>query len=298
MRIRRYRHTAFRVRAAVFLLTGVLAVLALGLSAPNVQAATPTLQIVSPADHAIIGNGTPITILFAVTNFNLTAPGTGGPSNPSEGHVDVYVDNTWTMAASQSTIDLALPSGTYAIRLRLVMDNGTPLNPDVSSSITVTLTQGPAVGTPRIHITHVEIAYPDPHVVLDDDVILSFAISNFSLVAPGRGVPVPNEGHAAVYLDGAYHKAVVSFGPVPFSDLPDGDHTVMLRLVDDAGNPLTPDAFDSITLRIQASPVVDINPYLIDAQIVLVIAILVVLLYRNWGRELFAGWLGRIRRKP
>jgi hypothetical protein len=284
------------MRSAVLVLAVALVALVLGISAPDVRAAAPTLRILSPANDAIIGNGTPVAIIFAVADFNLTAPGTGGPPNRNEGHVDVYVDDTWTMSASQPTIELALASGTYNIRLRLVMDNGTPLSPDVSSSVTVSVTQGPAVGAPRIEITYVEIAYPDPHVVLDDDVILSFKITDFALVPPERGTPVPNEGHVAVYLDNVYIKAVVSFEPVPFSDLPDGEHTVTLRLVDDAGNPLSPDASDSITFRIQSSPVVDINPYLIDAQIVLAVAMLVVLLYRDWGRDVFAGWIGRLRR--
>jgi len=282
--IKRSESRILSLRAAVFVLAGALLVLVLGVSAPTVRAAGPALTILSPADRAIIGNGTPVAVIFVVSGFNLTPPGTGGPPSPTEGHVDVYVDGVLTVAASQETIVLPLASGTYAILLRLVSDNGTFLNPDVTSSISVTVTQGPAVGVPQIEITYVEIAYPDPRVVLDDDVTISFQITNFTLVPPGRGEHVPNEGHVAVFVDGRYNKAVTTFEPIPFSDLPDGDHTITFQLVDDAGQPLTPDASDSITLRIQASPIVDINPYLIDAQIVLAIAIVIVLFYREWGR--------------
>src|SRR5439155_561342 len=79
-----------------------------------------------------------------------------------------------------------------------------------------------------------------------------------------------------------------AFRPIPFSDLVDGDHTVMVRLVDDAGRPLTPDASDSVTFRIQFAAIVDINPYLSITQIVLAGAIFVVLLYRGPGRNLLA----------
>ncbi len=284
------------MRTAVFVLAAALVVLVLGLSASSVRAAPPTLRILSPANNAVIGNGTPVAVIFAVTDFNLTAPGTGGTPNPNEGHVDVYVDGVWTLASSQETIELPLSSGAYDIRLQLVSDNGTALIPDVSSSITVTVTQGPAVGAPHIEITYVEIAYPNPGVVLDDDVTISFRISDFALVPPGRGAHVPNEGHVAVYLDGVYNKAVLAFEPVPFSDLPDGDHTIMLRLVDDAGQRLSPDASDTLTIRIQSSPVVDINPYLIDAQLVLAIAILAVLFYRHWGRTILAALASRVGR--
>src|SRR5438046_10072793 len=63
-----------------------------GLMAPNVRAAPgPTLSIVSPADNAIVGNGSPVAIVFAVTNFNLTEPD-AGPATPDSGHPAGLVD--------------------------------------------------------------------------------------------------------------------------------------------------------------------------------------------------------------
>ena len=294
--IERSERTTFSMRAAVLVLVGALLVLVLGLSAPGVRAAGPTLTIISPADHAVIGNGTPVAVIFVVSDFNLTPPGTGGPS-PTEGHVDVYVDGLLTMATSQETIELPLASGTYAILLRLVADNGTSLNPDVTSSISVTVTQGPAVGTPRIEISYVEIIYPTPGLVLGRDVTISFRVTDFALVPPGRGEPVPNEGHVAVFLDDVYVMAVTAFRPIPFSDLVDGKHTVTVQLVNDAGRPLTLDASDSVTFQIQFAAIVDINPYLQIAQIILAVAIVFVLFYRGWGRNLLATLSGRVGRK-
>jgi len=287
----------FSMRALVFVLAGALVALVLGLSAPGVQAAAPTLRILSPANNAVIGNGTPVAVIFVVTDFNLTAPGTGGTPSPNEGHVDVYLDGVLTMAVSQETIVLPLASGTHTILLRLVSDNGTALSPDVTASISVAVTQGPAIGTPRIQISYVEIMYPTPGLVLGRDVTITFSVTDFALVPPGRGEPVPNEGHVAVFVDGAYYMAVTAFRPIPFSDLVDGDHTVMVQLVDDAGRPLTPDASDSVTFRIQFAAIIDINPYLSITQIVLAGAIFVVLLYRGPGRNLLATLSARIRGK-
>src|SRR2546421_5023266 len=281
------------MRTVVFVLIGVLVVLALAASAPSVRAAGPTLTIVSPADHAVIGNGSSVPVIYVVSDFNLTPPGTGGPS-PTEGHVDVYVDGVLTMAVSQETIDLSLASGTYTILLRLVSDNGTALIPDVTSSISVTVTQGPAAGRPRIEISYVEIMYPNPGLVLGRDVIVSFRITDFALVPPGRGDPVPNERHVAVFLDAVYYMSVMAFRPIPFSDLVDGEHTVMVRLVDDAGQALIPDASDSVTFRIQFAAIADINPYLSITQIVLAGAIFVVLFYRRLGRNLLATLSARL----
>src|SRR5437867_13273932 len=154
------------------------------------------------------------------------------------------------MAASQETIPLSLASGTYTILLRLVSDNGTALSPDVTSSISVTVTQGPASGTPHIEISYVEIMYPTPGLVLDRVVTISFRIRDSAIVPPGRGEPVPNEGHVAVFLDGAYYMSVMAFRPIPFSDLVDGDYNVTVQLVNDGGRPLTPDASDCVNFRI------------------------------------------------
>src|SRR5207249_11526168 len=97
----RSKRTMFSMRALVFVLAGALVALVLGLSAPGVQAAAPTLRILSPANNAVIGNGTPVAVIFVVTDFNLTAPGTGGTPSPNEGHVDAYVEVLLTIAVRQ-----------------------------------------------------------------------------------------------------------------------------------------------------------------------------------------------------
>ena len=272
----------------------LLLVLVLGTAPPTVRAAGPTLTIVAPAEGAVIGNGTPVSVVFVTSGFNLTEPGMGG-GNSTEGHVEVFVDDALVTLASRPTVDLPLPSGTHGIRLRLVSDNGTGLTPEVSASVAVTVTQGPAVGTPRIEITYVEIAYPDPGVVLDDDVTISFRVTDFALVPPGRGTRVPNEGHVVVVLDGTIYRTLTSYGQIPFSDLPDGLHTVTLRLADDAGQSLTPDVSDTVTFRTQREAVVDINPYLSIAQIVLGLAILGVLFYRGPGLDRLERIVRRVR---
>src|SRR3989442_11379240 len=104
--------------------------------------------------------------------------------------------------------------------------------------------------------------YEPGGLVRGGEVTIAFGVRDCALVSPGRGESVPNEGHVAVFLDGVYYMSVMAFRPIPFSDLVDGEHTVMIRLVDDAGRALTPDASDSGTFRIQFAAIIDINPYL------------------------------------
>src|SRR5205807_1680595 len=279
----------------VVLLVAVLGLLfGIGLPTADVRAAPPppTLAIVSPVDHAVIGEGSRLVIVFAVENFHLTEPGTtgAGPAT-NEGHVNVSVDGNLAAVVSQPTVVLALDSGTYQVQLRLVSSNGTPLTPDVSASITVTLTRGPAggAGAPRIAITYVEILYPIPGDLWGDDITISFRISNFTLVPPGRRQSVPNEGRIRVLVDGLVFKDITSYQPAHFSDLPDGDHTVTMRLVDGAGQPLNPDASDSTSFRVEGeqkvAPIPDLGPYLLTAQLGLGAAIVGILYVHDWRRK-------------
>lgn len=229
-----------------FLLVTVGSLIVAGIAAPNVRAAPgPTLSIVSPSANAVIGNGSPVVVVFAVTNFNLTDPG-NGTSSPDSGHVDVFVDGGWMATASVNTIFLALPSGPHTIRLQLVMDNGSALNPDVTASAAVMVSQGPAGGTPGL-----SIFFPQEGAVVGTDSTISFRVSNFVLVAPGGPGGVPNEGHVRVTLDTHYYADLTDDAPLHLN-LKDGPHALTLQLVDNVGAPLNPDVTVSLHITVQA----------------------------------------------
>ncbi len=259
----------------MLLLAAIGALLASGVCTANVQAApTPTLRIVSPANNAVIGNGTPVAVVFVTTNFNLTEPGTAPGPNPNAGHAEVYVDGALWKPTSDSTVLLPLASGTHAIRVRLVADNGTGLSPEVAESVSVTSSHGPVGGAPGIRIT-----FPLPGARRGPDTAVSFDLTNFALVPPGGPAHVPNEGHIEVFLDGVLYEELTVYAPAHFSDVPDGDHTATLRLVDNARNPLTPDVSDSLTFHVAATAILDIAPELAIANLVLAGAVVVVLFY-------------------
>lgn len=238
---------------------------------PGVRAAPPTLTIVSPANNAIIGNGLPVSILFITSDFNLTEPGTGGPG-PNEGHAEVYVDGALFELTSQPTVVLSLSSGPHDIRLRLVTDNGTALKPDVSQSIQIMMTRGPAAGVPEIRIT-----YPANGADRGPDTAVSFQLTNFALVPPGDPPSVPNEGHVEVFLDGTLYQELTVYESVHFSDLLTGDHTALLRLVDSAHQPLSPDVSASVLFHVAGSTVIDISPSLAVVNLILAGAVIAAL---------------------
>jgi len=243
-----------------------------GIAAPNVRAAPlPTLSIVSPSSNAVIGNGSPVVVVFAVTNFNLTDLG-NGTSSPDSGHVDVFVDGGWTANASVNTIVLRLPSGPHTIRLQLVTDNGSALNPDVTASVAVMATQGPAGGTPAL-----SIFFPREGAVVGTDSTISFRVTNFAVVPPGGPAGVPNEGHVRVFLDDAYYADLTDLAPLHLN-LKDGPHNVTLQLVDNTGGPLNPDVRVSLHITVQAlvgrATPFDATPFLALANLLIGLGIL------------------------
>jgi archaellum component FlaF (FlaF/FlaG flagellin family) len=248
-----------------------------GAVASNVRGAPPpTLSIVSPANNAVLGNGSPVTVVFVVTNFNLTELGTT-PSSPDSGHVEVFIDGALSDQVSVDSFRLSLPSGSHTIRLQLVMDNGTALTPDVSQSVSVTVTQGPAGGNPGL-----SIEFPRDGDTLGTDLYLSYQVMNFVLVPPG-GPYAPNEGHIHVMIDGTLYQELTDYQPVHMG-LGDGPHTVRLDLVDNLHRPLTPDVVASVHFNVHAlvgrAVPLDLTTYFAVANIGLAFAV-IALMYRK-----------------
>src|SRR6267143_3959865 len=121
---------AMRAMAPFVLLAALLIA---SFASPTAQAAGPTLTIVSPADGSVIGNATPIVVVFTVSNFALVQPGRVGQIvSPTEGHLNVFVDGQLArLLVRVEPIELSLPSGPPTVRLQLVTSDGAPLTPDV-----------------------------------------------------------------------------------------------------------------------------------------------------------------------
>src|SRR5439155_154526 len=137
--------------------SGVLAlsligVLAASFSASTAKAAAPTLTILSPSDGALVPGGDPVVVRFAVSDFTMVQPGRAGPiGGPNEGHARAFLDGQVVrLVTDLEPFSLFVPSGPHTIRMQLFADDGTPLSPDVSASVGITATQGPAAWVPSI----------------------------------------------------------------------------------------------------------------------------------------------------
>lgn len=274
---RRTERTAGQRRSAALSLILLSSLLGLALSSPIGVAIPPTLTILSPAENAIIGDGGPVVVIFAVSDFNLTRPGTGGTPSPNEGHVNVLVDGVLTDVVSTLSVVLPLPSGTHDIRLQLAADNGTVLNPEVTASVRIIVTRGPSAGTPGIVITS-----PTQGSVRGTDAAVSFRLSNFTLVPPGGPSGVPREGHIHVFVDREFYQELTKFEPVNVG-LNEGVRNVTLVLVGNDHMPLSPMVSATVHFRVDPAfgRATDVMPILAVTNGLLGLGILGLLLFRG-----------------
>jgi len=237
-------------RAAMLGLSVLVGTFLLAVTSPPVAAAGPSLSILAPANDQVIGNGTPVTVSFAVANFVLVQPGrVGQVANPGEGHVDLYVDGAYSRLLTRvEPVSLPLGSGPHTIRLQLVQDNGTPLSPDVSASVRIVATHGPAAGTPTITIVS-----PRPGPTIAHDVYFAVEVTNFTLVDSYGQPNAPNEGHVQLFLNSVLNQEPRAYDLGFIVDMPDGNNTVVARLVNNDNTPLSPDVSANVTIRIQGA---------------------------------------------
>jgi len=172
---------------------------------------------------------------------------------------------------------LPLTSGAHAIRIQLVADNGTPLSPDVSASVSVVATHGPGGGIPRI-----QVLSPTRDEATGHGIYVSYRIENFTLVEP-RGQPnAPSEGHVQLLVGTDVVMEVIQYEPVLLVSLPEGDITIGARLVNNDDTVLAnPSASATVAIHVVASSSVSL-PLVSNGGIALLLAfILVVLILRR-----------------
>src|SRR5438094_1381073 len=256
-----------------------MSLFAVSVSSSTAVAAPPSLTIVSPTDGALVANGTPVLVDFRVSNFVFVQPGRlGQVGSPTEGHANVFLDAQYVrLLTTVEPFSLSLASGAHTVRIQLVADNGTPLNPDVSATVGVVATHGPGGGIPRINILS-----PTPLEATGHGIYVSYRIENFTLVEP-RGQPnAPNEGHVQLLVEGYVVMQVAQYDPVLLVSLPEGDITITVRLVNNDNTALTnPDPSSSVPVHVVASTAVTL-PLVSNGGVALLLAfILVVLILRR-----------------
>lgn len=98
----------------------------------------PSLAIVTPEVGQVTGHD--VYVYVAVSNFAVVAP-RGQPDAPNEGHVRIYRDGIFQQDLGVSNFGFLvdMPDGNHTITARLVSNNDSPLTPDASANVTITV---------------------------------------------------------------------------------------------------------------------------------------------------------------
>jgi len=278
---RRCRETNARRRIGLVAVIFLLGLFAIPLSSSTARAQPPVLTIISPSNGEVIGNGSAVIVTFLLTDFVLVQPGrVGQVVSPNEGHLDVYVDGVYSQLITRvEPIVLSLDSGPHTILLQLKGNDGQPLTPDVGASVRPIVTHGPAVGRPGV-----EIKFPANQSSTGHDVYFAVVLSNFTLVDPHGRPNAPNEGHLQVRVNDRTQEELSRYEPAFVVDMPDGENTITVRLVNNDNSPLQPNVQANVTIHIKAATAT--LPEILNFGVtVLLIYILIVLILRRRKAE-------------
>ncbi len=122
------------------------------------------------------------------------------------------------------------------------------------------------------------------------------AVSNFTVVDAHGQPNAPNEGHVQLLRGGVFQQ---DLGPSNFGflvDMPDGNNTIMARLVNNDGTPLTPGVSANVTIFVKIAADPTLTEAVTGGLAVVLTVILIVLLYRR--RKATSRILGTEKPKP
>lgn len=187
----------------------------------------PTIEIVSPADGAVLAaSSTPL--VFAVEDFVLS-PSIGGDDVFGEGHFRILVDGELRDWGSDPLTAMAtgMTEGRHSIKVELVKNDGTPMDPPVVAEVDVEV----PIGAKGVFWDRSAFGTAYESATLP----IALTTSNFLLFPREDGrPPVDGEGHLHLFMDGAWLDATADTSRV-LQNVAPGPHLFEARLVSNDG---------------------------------------------------------------
>ncbi len=193
----------------------------------DVEALSPTVSIVSPADGTVL-TASSVPLVIAIEDFALS-PDMGGADVFGEGHFRVKVDGDLRDWGSDPLTAMAtgLPEGGHTIAVELVDNEGRPLDPPVVAEIDVTV----PVGTRGVYWDRSAFQTAFDSATLP----LSLTTTAFTLWDRDLGrPPAEGEGHLHLFMDGVWLDATAETSRV-LQNVTPGEHVFEARLVTNDG---------------------------------------------------------------
>ncbi len=128
--------TAVAPAAAPTIAPTVAPTTAPALTQPAPAGAPPTLRILTPENCSITNFD--INIDVETTNFTFSEGNIGKANQPGQGHYALYIDGQLRQQVAVSGINIMnLAPGPHTIRVQLVNNDNTPLNPPVEATVNI-----------------------------------------------------------------------------------------------------------------------------------------------------------------
>lgn len=191
-------------------------------TAPRVDTGAYTdaaVAIDSPADGSTAYAFDPLELRWTVTGLIQDAANIGQADITDHGHSRVFLDGAIEdNTAATSFVFVGLSSGSHTLGVTLATNDGTALQ--ASDSVTITILD-PVIS----------MSSPAEGAVLgESSTRLAFTLADFSISDDVGGAAVIGEGHAHIYVDGAYLDYTTALDDVLVPRLAEGAHTLALVL--------------------------------------------------------------------
>jgi len=210
----------------------------------------PSVSILNPVEGQI-NYRTSLDVTIGIENFILNATSMGGPNVPGEGHYHLYINgNMAGMYAAMNVTLPGLPSGDHQLKVELVNNDHSPLDPPVMALRNFTISDL----RPSVTIDHPI----DTGVIYSDSIDIELTLSDFHLNESAMGMTNKvGEGHLHIYIN---DNMVGMFGTESFelSDLPSGDHVLKAVLSNNDHTSLVGD--DEMTMDSVHFTISDLRP--------------------------------------
>lgn len=192
----------------------------------SVAPPVPTVRITSAEGDTYAS--TPVT--WEVSGFTWREP-TGGDAVVGEGHAHVWVDGALVgevAAGEWRAPEGVLTGGTHAVEVRLAGDDHVELGPTDAVELNV-LVPTLSILSPTKGAEFTTRGFQ-----------VQVATSDFDISPDVGGANVVGEGHLILYIDDRYYATVTNPDEAWFSHVGDGDHEVLVELVNNDQSSLDP----------------------------------------------------------
>ncbi|MCR9254386.1 MAG: PKD domain-containing protein, partial [bacterium] len=200
----------------------------------------PDISFTSPVDGELVN--TPLNISFDTENWDL-------PSSEYKLRFKIDGSDRGLVLSDEPFIDgSALSEGPHVLTLQMERSNNFPL--DLTDTIIINVTNDPLPTGPTAIIE-----YPFDGALVAPTFELEFSTFKWDILPGGK--------HVVYSIDGIEQGAVYDYSNISIENLPDGEHSITLSLIDELGVAINSEATSTFTVDQRAANLPE-SPFVLE----------------------------------